>query len=570
MQLPISAIKVKPGHNPRGHFDPDAMRELENSIRANGLLQPILVRPAGESVYEIVAGERRYRACMAVYGNDGVIDVVVRDLDEKAADVAAAIENIQRESMSAAEEARAVRKILSHFNGDREAVATELGWPQHKVQRRLALLEATPAVLDALTSRRISLGHAELLAAAPKDKQDKVLEKVIAGNIPVSVLKQQLAAISHSLEAAVFDKSDCAACTYNSSLQAEMFGEALAAGHCTNPACFEAKTNTRIDEIASEQRENYPRVEIIRVGSGIDVIPLKADGDLGVGEAQFTACHGCGNFGCTVSALPGSEGVIEANVCFDTVCHTKKVAAHLKAVKGDNDNPAPAGKATGARAKPSPKANASANPNATPSKVKEYRVKVWKEALRAELDKSIYRAGAALAAIALTSNARCIDPSRIAGVDELKGIGRVGDVFKLITERDKGELSQLLAKLPVAAVEELSERDVCSLLLAMETNLSEHWRLDKDFLALLTKSEIEAVAEEVGLKAAMGDGFKKALTGKKDEVIAALLKAEGFDYSAVIPAVLRYQQDAQPISLPLGAAEDSDDEPEDEENCCTA
>lgn len=568
MQLPISAIR--PGNNPRKYFDPESMRELEDSIRANGVIQPILVRPVGESVFEIVAGERRYRAAKSVFGEDGVIAAVVRELDDSAAEVAALVENTLRADMSIAEEAEAAQALVVKFKGDREQVAAELGWPLSKLNRRLALLEATPAVRDALTQRKILLGHAELLAAAPKDKQDKVLERVIANNIPVALLKQQLGAISHNLEAAIFDKGDCGGCPHNSSIQAQMFSEALAVGHCTDPACFNAKTNARVEAIAAEQRENYPRVEILRVGSTLETTPLLADGKLGVGQEQFSACHSCGNFGCTVSALSGTEGSVEAVVCFDATCHTRKVSNYLKSLQTQAT-------AAGKESKASPgtkqdsKPKASANPNAVPAKVKEYRLKIWKQALRAEMGKSIYRAGAALAAIALTSNARCIASSRIDCESDLKRTGQIDETFRLITAKPSGELSGLLAKLPIAAVEELSERDVCRLLGAMDSNLSEHWSLNKDFLALLTKSEMESLADEIGLKAAMGEQFKKALSGKKDESISALLKVENFDYSVALPAVMRYANEAGPVP-DLADTESSDEDESDEanESCCEA
>ncbi|WP_018079117.1 PRTRC system ParB family protein [Thiobacillus denitrificans] len=566
MQLPLSAIR--PGNNPRKYFDPESMRELEDSIRANGVLQPILVRPVGEDNYEIVAGERRYRAARTVFGEEGTICVVVRELDDAAAEVAALVENTLRSDMSVAEEAEAASALVGKFNGDREQVAAELGWPLSKLNRRLALLEATHAVRDALTQRKISLGHAELLAAAPKDKQDKVLERVIANSIPVAVLKQQLGAISHNLEAAIFDKSDCGGCVHNSTLQGQMFTEALAVGHCTNPACFNEKTNARIEGIAAEQGENYPRIEILKAGSTIEATPLLAEGKLGVGQEQFSACHGCGNFGCTVSALPGTEGTIESNVCFDGACHTGKVSAYMKSLQSQSTE---AGKETKASpgAKKDSKPKASANPNATPTKLKDYRLKVWKEALRAEMGKSIYRAGAALAAIALSGNARCIASTRVKDADEFKGVGQIGEVFKKITEKPSGELSGLLAKLPVAAVEELSESDVCKLLAAMEANLSEHWSLNKDFLALLTKSEIESLAEEVGLKAAMGENFKKTLSGKKDEVISGLLKVDNFDYSGTVPAVMRYAKETQAVLASVDTV-GSEEEDESAATCCSA
>jgi len=543
--MDISISSITPGRNPRRFFDPAELAELESSIKANGILQPILVRPKGENTYEIVAGERRWRAAKAVYGEDGTIPAEIRDMTDDEADAAALIENTLRANMAASEEAEAAYALVTKYKGDRAEVAAQLGWPQSKLSRRLALMEATPVVRNALANREIALGHAELLAAAPKDKQDKVLEKVIANNISVAMLKEQLSAITHLLEAAIFDKTECGGCPNNSSIQAQMFSESVATGRCTHPACFNAKTEARLEAIVAEQREDVPRVEMLRAGGVIETIPVTAKGRMGVGEEQLEACKGCGNYGATVSALAGSVGKIETGQCFDAACHLEKVTAHLKTLA---PGPAAKGEAGKTKAKPAAKANQSA----APQRLKDYRVKVWKDALKAEIGKDVFRASAVLIAIAMTGNARNISSHRL-GIEMDRSAGSaIGEIFALISGKPRTEMSALLGKLPVAAVEELSETDVCRLLTAMNCDLAEHWVMDTEFLGLLTKSELEALATEVGLKKAMGDALKKALSGKKDAIIAALLKVEGFEYRGAIPASMLF--DGGKITKPAKTA----------------
>lgn len=540
MEIKLSSIS--PGRNPRRHFDSAEMADLESSIRANGVLQPILVRPLEGDRYEIVAGERRWRAARAVYGDDGVIPAEVRVMTDDEADIAALVENTLRADMSPAEEAEAAQSLVEKFRGDKNAAATHLGWPLSKLYRRLGLMEATPAVREALSARKISLGHAELLAAAPRGKQDKVLEKVIAGNIPVAALKDQLSAISHNLEAAIFDKADCGSCPHNSSLQAQMFTESVAVGHCTNPGCFNAKTERCLESIVAAQKESVPRVEVLRPGTALDTVPVVAEGRVGVGAEQMEACRGCGNFGCTVSALPGAEGNIETELCFDLACNTQKVAEHLKALEEEKpeQRPETKGKSAGKR---QVKGKPVVNQSAAPQRLKDYRLKVWKSALAAEIGKDVFTAGVALVAMAMTGNAHHIHGARI---DTGLADGAIDEVYSTIAGKHRAELSTLIGKLPLAAVQGLSEADVRRLLSAMRCDLSTHWVMDAEFLGLLTKSEIEALAGEVGLKKTLGEDFKKIVAGKKDEVIEALLKVDGFTYRGAVPACMAYEESRKP------------------------
>jgi ParB family chromosome partitioning protein len=533
MEVLISSIK--PGRNPRQYFDPAAMEELENSIRVAGVLQPILVRPAGIDRYEIVAGERRWRAAKAVYGETGAIPAQVKEMTDAEADVAALIENTLRSDMSFTEEAEAAHSLLRKMGGDRIAVADALGWPQSKIYRRLALMEAIEPVRNALTNRAIVLGHAELLAAAPKDKQEKVLEKVIAGNISVSELKKQLASISHSLEAAIFDKSACGNCPHNSTLQAQMFSESLTSGNCTNPICYMEKLTIHVDAIVEAQRENFPRIELLKPGSAFESIPVVAEGHIGVGEAQFTSCKGCADYGCTVSMLPGQEGNIEEGVCFNAACHMGKVAENKKESSAEmatcqSDKVSKPGKATGS-AKSRPKQNL------VSQKIKDYRVKVWKKALEVEIAIDSITAASALIALSITGNARHINAS---GANLPIKSSDIGNAYKQAKPESGKTLSEYLTRLAVSAVHGMAERDVCRLLEAMEADLSQHWVMDAEYLDLMTISELESLATESGLEAAMGDNYKKALTGKKAEIIGKFLKVEGFNYRGIVPANMQY------------------------------
>ena len=227
--LPIR--KIVQGKNPREYFDPAEMAELEEGIRAVGVLEPIVVRPVpGTDLYEIIAGERRWRAAKNVFGDGYDMPVVIKDANDETAEAMSVIENYHRAAMSPAEEAHAAQRQLLRQRGDKEEAARLMGWSPDVLERRLALLACTPAVLKALTTRTIQLGHAELLSGIPPDKQDSVLTGIVAQKVPVAVLKAQLGRYARRLAEAIFDTAQCGGCPHNSARQSGLFAESLGEG----------------------------------------------------------------------------------------------------------------------------------------------------------------------------------------------------------------------------------------------------------------------------------------------------------------------------------------------------
>ncbi|WP_373278191.1 PRTRC system ParB family protein [Sphingobium fuliginis] len=249
--LPLSLITK--GDNPRRYFDRKKHDELVASIRLRGILQPILLRPKGE-VYAIVAGERRYRAGLEAYGPDGEVPVIIREMTDQEALDAAIAENDDRDDPSETEQADAAVRYLAACQNDRAEAARRLGWSRAKLDRRLALAELSDAVKLALDERRIKVGHAELLAAIPGDKQDKALETILGSGLDVSKTRDLLMRVTQNLGAACFDKTECTTCPFNSAAQRTLFETHVDDGHCTNPGCFELKTQTA-EAIRFEEQE---------------------------------------------------------------------------------------------------------------------------------------------------------------------------------------------------------------------------------------------------------------------------------------------------------------------------
>src|SRR5438067_13236183 len=159
-RIPTSRIRPNP-YQPRREFDPGALAELEASIRANGLLQPITVRKKGES-YELVAGERRLRAVANLQWKD--VPAVVRDFDDQTLLILALVENLQRSDLNAIEEARGYQRLLGEFSLTHQEIAEAVGKDRSTITNLLRVLALPDAVQRSVESGKLSAGHARALA----------------------------------------------------------------------------------------------------------------------------------------------------------------------------------------------------------------------------------------------------------------------------------------------------------------------------------------------------------------------------------------------------------------------
>jgi ParB family chromosome partitioning protein len=164
--LPVDSLS--PGkYQPRRNMDPDKLSELAESIRAQGVIQPIVVRDLGGKRYEIIAGERRWRASQQA--GLAEIPVVVREVDDRTVVAMALIENIQREDLNPLEEAQALHRLIEEFALTHAQAADAVGRSRAAVSNLLRLLELPPAIRALLESRRLEMGHARaLLTLSPE------------------------------------------------------------------------------------------------------------------------------------------------------------------------------------------------------------------------------------------------------------------------------------------------------------------------------------------------------------------------------------------------------------------
>jgi ParB family chromosome partitioning protein len=161
--LPLASIEPHPDQ-PRRHFDEDALQELASSIAKRGVIQPIIVRPLGQGRYQLVAGERRWRAAQKAQLHE--IPAIIRDLEERDVMAIALIENIQREDLNPVEEARAFQRLAEEFPPI--TIAQLVGKSRSHVVNMQRLLDLPEAVLDHLAAGRLSMGHARALIGHPE------------------------------------------------------------------------------------------------------------------------------------------------------------------------------------------------------------------------------------------------------------------------------------------------------------------------------------------------------------------------------------------------------------------
>lgn len=180
--------EIEPNRNqPRTNFDEDALAELADSIQKHGLIQPIVVRPTSSGVYQIVAGERRWRACRMAELYE--VPVVIKELDDQKYYEIALIENLQREDLNAVEEAQGYRTLIDSYGLTQEQVAESVGKSRSAVTNALRLLNLNEDALAALEKGEITAGHARAILAAETDELATAMLKAAKAGASVRELE---------------------------------------------------------------------------------------------------------------------------------------------------------------------------------------------------------------------------------------------------------------------------------------------------------------------------------------------------------------------------------------------
>jgi ParB family chromosome partitioning protein len=182
-ELPLASISPN-RFQPRGHFDEEALSQLADSIREVGVLQPVLVRPAADGEYELIAGERRWRAARRV--GLQTIPALVRETDDAAALEQALVENVHRDNLNPLEEAAAYQQLIEDFGLTHDEVAARVGRSRATVTNTLRLMQLPPAIQKAVQEKKISNGHARALLGTPdRSFQEQLAKQIVAEDLSV-------------------------------------------------------------------------------------------------------------------------------------------------------------------------------------------------------------------------------------------------------------------------------------------------------------------------------------------------------------------------------------------------
>lgn len=180
----VSVAQLQPGkYQPRSHMDETALQELAESIQSQGVMQPILVRAIEEDRYEIIAGERRWRASQLAGLTE--VPVIVRQIADEAALAMALIENIQRENLNPLEEAQGLKRLINEFDMTHEVAAKAVGRSRVAVSNLLRLLTLAAPVQTLLMEGKMDMGHARTLIGLEPARQILLAEKIVHDGLSV-------------------------------------------------------------------------------------------------------------------------------------------------------------------------------------------------------------------------------------------------------------------------------------------------------------------------------------------------------------------------------------------------
>lgn len=263
--IPLALIQPS-GYNPRKSFDEQALTELADSIRQQGVLQPIGVRPIPDTDrYEIVYGERRYRASL-IAGKEDIASIVYDALSDKEAEEMAVTENLQRQDIAPMEEAVAFRRLIESGRYDTQSLAVQVGKSETYIRTRMKLTTLIPEIASLLDTDDITVSVASEICRYGEDIQREVYEKHLKDGLPYNSWRGMNASkVAQMIERDFttelcrysFDKSACASCPHNT-CNLLLFVEEGYEGKCAKSSCLKEKHTAYITEKAVAMLAEHP------------------------------------------------------------------------------------------------------------------------------------------------------------------------------------------------------------------------------------------------------------------------------------------------------------------------
>lgn len=574
-RVPLSQIRRNPNIDPRKSRNRADYREIVESIRLNGVMQSILIRPiTGADVpYEVVAGNTRFDGSVEVGHYD--IPVLIREMTDAEARSAAAIENLKRSNLTPIDEAQhAVTMLVDHAN-DHDEVCRILGWNRQRLDSRVLLSKCCTTVAEALTQGQIKIGHAELLAPMADSEQEMICGKIIERGMSVIDTKKRLSEMFSDISTARFDTTECQRCPSNSALYGDMFQASLGGAKCQKHSCWEAKTSQLIEVRTIEAQAEYGVVHTdANLPTGGYVL-LEETGKNGVGAAQITACLSCKNYGAVVSTKAGLEGHTVGGYCFDRNCNSERQTEYQDLISQTSGAKVVATPING-QSESSP-ASAGASPaagkkaNAKPSA----KAPEMKRAIRREAFDMYARMGAvaiqsdkrfvlAISIVSLYLDMRSDLPSELD--DRMKKI--VGFPSGLasysrapfeaeLANQPLEKLESFLVQLAACSVfrkdtsdqfqKSVAGAQSLSVIKATGMNPVEYFKMTESYLKSLTKAGVIADCKAGGFDKkydeVKGDKeFAKLAGGKADDLMKAILAFTEFSWEGYLPDTMKIER----------------------------
>lgn len=198
INIPLEEIKPN-AYQPRKEFDEESLNDLTNSIKTYGVLQPIVVRKSGKTGYEIIAGERRWRACQRAGLKE--IPAIIKDAGDSETAIMALIENLQRENLSFLEEAEGYRQLMQDYGLTQEQLAYKLGKSQSTIANKMRILKMPPEIVQIISREKLSERHARALLRLPDEKlQMQALKQIIEKGMNVRQTEELVDRLIESIE----------------------------------------------------------------------------------------------------------------------------------------------------------------------------------------------------------------------------------------------------------------------------------------------------------------------------------------------------------------------------------
>jgi len=334
MMLQLDKI-MQSSLNTRKHFDAEKLAELAASIKEKGVIEPIIVRKQAKgSSYEIVCGERRYRASHEAGLKD--IPCVVMDLTDEQALEIQVIENLQRENLGVMEEAEGFQLMCEKY--DIPAVASKVGKSETYIAGRLRLLSLPPKVKEAIAKDVIAPGHGLVIARLQDEEaQIRMLDAIVDDKLSIRASENMLNHHGKELAKASFDTEECICCANNGSTIQDLFDtDTNLKGRCLNAECFDKKCQVELDRKKKELTKKGNKVETeeqlkkrIKGYQRYNTAEIDEEAGKALGAKYGTKCRKCANRVFVVETLStwdeNSPKVITER-CLKNFCFQKLTA----------------------------------------------------------------------------------------------------------------------------------------------------------------------------------------------------------------------------------------------------